>query len=163
MWEVFRIFCSKQQKEDDESSVQESHASRHFESVRDIAARSQKTLELLLLPQFIKYFKVSDVDNDYLDGCISRLAILNEVESYVASGITFRHLISELHESNFFMTLELTEQEPHSVFNAQVFMLILENVGLLLDDTDRMSGFFKDVNDLCENVEGRSAADYSRG
>ena len=49
------------------------------------------------------------------------------------------------------------------MFNAQVFMLILEHIGLLLDDTDRMSGFFKDVNDLCENVEGRSAADYSRG
>ncbi len=42
-------------------------------------------------------------------------------------------------------------------------MLLLEHIGLLLDDTDRMSGFFKDVNDLCENVEGQSVEDYSRG
>ena len=62
-------------------------------------------MELIYIPQFIKYFKISLADNEYLDDCISRLAVLNEVESYVASGITFRHLISELHESNFFITM----------------------------------------------------------
>lgn len=76
-----------------------------------------------------------------------------EVESYVADGITFRHLVNELHEANFFMTTQLTEVEPTSCFNAQVFMLLLEKIGLLTDNTERASGQFKSVNDLCENPD----------
>lgn len=79
-----------------------------------------------------------------------------DVESYVENGITFKHLLQELHECNFFINTQMTEAEPNSCFNAQIMMLILETIGLT-DDAERMTGFFHDVNDLCENVEGRSA------
>jgi hypothetical protein len=75
-------------------------------------------MELRLLPQFITYFKVSDDDHLYFEEVIQGMAKMVEVESYVAEGITFRHLINEMHESNFFMTTQLTEVEPTSCFNA---------------------------------------------
>ena len=50
------------------------------------------------------YFKVSEDDGIYFEEVIQGLAKMVEVESYVADGITFRHLVNELHEANFFMT-----------------------------------------------------------
>ena len=67
-----------------------------------------------------------------------------------------------MHECNFFLNTQMTEVEPQSCFNAQITMLILEKIGLT-DDSERLTGFFRDVNDLCENVDGRSAEEYSRG
>jgi hypothetical protein len=163
LWEIFKIFSASQKEVEEESSVAASQASRHYTSVREIAGSSTKTMELLLLPSFMKYFKVSTDDEDYFEECISRLAYLNEVELYVQNGIKFQHLINELHECNFFVSCGLTEVEAHGCFNAQVFILLMEKIGLLADDTERISGFFRDVNDLCENVEVQNEEAYTRG
>lgn len=161
LFEIFRIFTTPSDEIDGDESFESAH-SKTFQSVRDGAQSSQRMMPLKDVPWFIKYFKVANDDDFYFDTCIQKMAAMADVESYVENGITFKHLLSELHECNFFISTQMTEVEPQSAFCAQICMLILERIGLV-DETERSMGSYRDVNDLCENVEGRSADEYQRG
>lgn len=63
----------------------------------------------------MNYFKVARDDDRYFDDFIDRVSILAEQEYYVDNGMTFRHLLLELHKYGFLVGSELTDKEPNAV------------------------------------------------
>ena len=66
-------------------------------------------------------------------------------------GLSFEHLLAELHEYGFLIGCELTEKEPESVAQAQVILQILLRLRVI-DRVDLTTNGlqYKDVNDLEE-------------
>lgn len=79
----------------------------------------------MALPKLVNYFRVANSDDQYFDDFIDRVSILAEQEYYVDRGLSFEHLLAELHEYGFLIGCELTEKEPESVAQAQVILQIL--------------------------------------
>lgn len=90
-------------------------------------------MELLQLPQFVNYFKVTRTDDKFLDGFIDRVSILAEQEYYVDNGLTFKHLLIELHRYGFLVGLELTDNEPHAVMNSNFILNVMYRIKLIDD------------------------------
>jgi len=122
MWEIFNIFCGKVKNTENgdasESSLESSHNSDAFDTIEVASSNQKKTLQLIMLPQFLKYFKVAFSDELFFDECIRKLAVLAESEYYCTQGLTFSNLLLELHEKGFFIGCELTEKEAYAVTNA---------------------------------------------
>lgn len=79
-------------------------------------------MEVLNIPQFLKYFKVCTDDNAYFEEFVLKLSELASIAQYVHAGLTFEPLLNELAQLDFFISLELTDKEPNSVMNAQMMM-----------------------------------------
>ena len=77
-------------------------------------------MHILTLSQFIRYFKISDKENDFFEDTITKLAVLTQIQHFCVNGLTFSELLQELHQANFFLACELTDREPQSVINAQI-------------------------------------------
>jgi hypothetical protein len=88
-------------------------------------------MDLLALPQFVNYFKVSVEDEQYFDEFIDRISVLAEQEYYVDNGLTFKHLLIELHRNGFLVGCELTDKEPNAVMAAQWLLHILERIEVM--------------------------------
>lgn len=78
----------------------------------DDTKNTGKTLNLVDLPKFVNYFRVTPSDDDYFDRFIDNVSVLAEQEYYVENGISFELLLRELHEHGFLLGCELTELEP---------------------------------------------------
>jgi hypothetical protein len=79
------------------------------------------------------------------------VSVLAEQEYYVDRGLSFEHLLTELHEYGFLVGCELTEKEPESVVQAQVIIQILLRLRVI-DKMDLITNSlrYKDANDLEE-------------
>lgn len=92
-----------------------------------------KRMELLQLPQFVNYFSVCKSDARFFDRFIDRVSVLAEQEYYVDHGLTFKHLLIELHRYGFLVGCELTDQEPNAVMNSCLMLHILHRIKLIDD------------------------------
>ena len=106
-------------------------------------------MEVLNIPQFVKYFKVCNDDNEFFENFVLKLSELASIATYVSGGVTFEPLLNELAQLDFFISLELTDKEPNAVMNAQMMMQILCKVNLI-DIMQLNSKRFDDVNDMDE-------------
>ena len=147
IWEIFNIFCGKLINLDDDES--ESQSDRSTKTALQKSQDQNKTLEVLAIPQFVKYFRVANDDEAFFEETIERLAELTQVEEYVNNGLPFAALINELSQAGFLLGCELTDKEPHAVMNAQMIMQILEKIQVI-DSSERRLNIYKDVNDLDE-------------
>ena len=116
IWEIFKIFCGRLMTDiDDDESLSSAHSAK---TGAQLAHDDKKTLEILAIPQFIKYFRVSNEDEVFFEQIIERLAELAQVEQYVNTGLPFAALINELSQAGFLLGCELTDKEPNAVMNA---------------------------------------------
>jgi hypothetical protein len=53
-------------------------------------------MEVLNIPQFVKYFKVCNDDNEFFENFVLKLSELASIASYVSGGVTFEPLLNEL-------------------------------------------------------------------
>jgi hypothetical protein len=90
-------------------------------------------MELLQLPQFVNYFSVCKADARFFDRFIDRVSVLAEQEYYVDHGLSFKHLLVELHRYGFLVGCELTDHEPVSVMNCNLILQILHRIKLIDD------------------------------
>lgn len=88
-------------------------------------------MEILNIPQFLKYFKVCNDDNEFFESFVLKLSELASIGKYVNDGLTFEPLLNELAQQDFFISLELTDKEPNSVMNAQMMMQILCKIQII--------------------------------
>lgn len=120
-------------------------------------------MDLLALPQFVNYFKVSIEDERFFDDFIDRISVLAEQEFYVDNGLSFKHLLVELHRNGFLVGCELTDKEPHAVMSAQWILYVLVRIQVITRrDRETAQHLFRDVNDL-DQVSGAVDAElYGR-
>lgn len=114
-YEIFNMFCGKltDDLDDDDESVNWSQTSGGNMSRVEIDESS--VLEILAIPQFVKYFRVALDDENFFESTIERLSDLATVQQYVDAGLPFPALLNELSQSDFFIGCELTDKEPNSV------------------------------------------------
>ena len=128
MGKVFQIYGGKNSLNmDADSSV--SHMSElTIESGARLLEDDQKTLELTDIPRFIRFFRVSHADEIFFEQTIERLSYLTEDLKYVDHGVTFKVLLHELNQCDFFVGCQMTEKEPSAVINGQMILQILKNI-----------------------------------
>lgn len=112
-------------------------------------------LEILAIPQFVKYFRVADDDEYFFEKTIERLSDLAMNQQYVDQGLPFDATLNELSQADFFIGCELTDKEPISVMQAQMVMQILEYLQVI-SPSERQLDIFYDVNDLDEISPGQA-------
>ena len=147
-YDIFLRFCGKLTDDlDDDESVNWSQNSGF--TTKQISVDQNNVLEILAIPQFVKYFKVATDDENFFEDTVERLSDLAMNQQYVDQGLPFDACLNELSQADFFLGCELTDKEPISVMQAQMTMQILEYLGLI-SPSERQMGIFKDVNDLDE-------------
>ena len=148
--EIFNMFCGKltdDLDDDDDESVNWDQSSVGRSATVQIDQNS--VLEILAIPQFVKYFRVATADENFFESTIERLSDLATVQQYVDNGLPFDALLNELSQADFFIGTEMTDKEPNSVMYAQMIIQILEYLQVI-PPTERELDLFKDVNDLDE-------------
>ena len=97
-FEIFNMFCGKltDDLDDDMESVNWSQTSTHSRSAAKIQVDQSNVLEILAIPQFVKYFRVALSDEDFFESTIERLSDLATVQQYVDNGLPFDALLNEL-------------------------------------------------------------------
>lgn len=126
-YEVFKMFCGKLTDDlDDDESVNWSQTSGITAS--RVAVDQNSVLEILAIPQFVKYFRVANSDENFFESTIERLSDLATIQQYVDQGLPFDVLLNELSQADFFLGCEMTDKEPMSVMQAQMMIQILENL-----------------------------------
>ena len=90
------MFCGKltEDLDDDMESVNWSQTSMHTSAKINID--NSNVLEILAIPQFVKYFRVALADEDFFEATIERLSDLATVQQYVDNGLPFDALLNEL-------------------------------------------------------------------
>ena len=151
IYEIFNLFSGRLGAEDDANDEQDLSNIDANSAVGGRRSKKERTLDLLSLPKLVNYFRVANSDDQYFDDFIDRVSILAEQEYYVDRGLSFEHLLAELHEYGFLIGCELTEKEPESVAQAQVILQILLRLRVI-DRVDLTTNGlqYKDVNDLEE-------------
>lgn len=145
--EIFKLFCGKLIDDfDDDESVNWSQMSG---PTTRVSIDQNEVLEILAIPQFVKYFRVALDDENFFEATIERLSDLATVQQYVDNGLPFDALINEMAQADFFIGCEMTDREPNSVMNAQLMIQILEYLQVI-PSTERELNIVKDVNDLDE-------------
>ena len=118
------MFCGKLTDDlDDDESVNWSQTDGMAQSIH---VDQNTVLEILAIPQFVKYFRVAIDDENFFEATIERLSDLATVQQYVDNGLPFDALLNELSQADFFIGCEMTDKEPESVMQAQLMMQILE-------------------------------------
>jgi len=141
--EIFNLFSGHLGDDDDNA--------RNVQLGDSSSNDGKNRLELLALPKFVNYFKVSNEDDDYLDQFIDKVSVIAEQEYYVDHGVDFNHLIRELHTHGFLLGQEITEKEPGACLQAQIMLQIMIRLRLITEDdlfSDKIQ--YKDVNDMDE-------------
>ena len=147
-YEIFQMFCGKLTDDlDDDESVNWSQASGFTSG---ITVDQNDVLEILAIPQFVKYFKVAHIDEAFFELTIEKLSDLATVQQYVDNGLPFDPMINELSQADFFIGCEMTDREPQAVMNAQMMMQILEYLQVIPSAERVEVGLCKDVNDMDE-------------
>lgn len=148
-YEIFNMFCGKltDDLDDDDESVNWSQTSGG--NLSRVSVDQSSVLEILAIPQFVKYFRVALDDENFFESTIERLSDLATVQQYVDAGLPFPALLNELSQADFFIGCELTDKEPNSVMYTQMTIQILEHLQII-PTTERELDLFKDVNDLDE-------------
>lgn len=124
-YEIFNMFCGKLTDDlDDDESVNWSQTSGYTSA--KISVDQNSVLEILAIPQFVKYFRVAYDDENFFELTIEKLSDLATVQQYVDNGLPFDALLNELSQADFFIGCEMTDKEPNSVMYAQMMMQILE-------------------------------------
>lgn len=77
-----------------------------------------KSIELLNIPAFIQYFKVTDDDEDFFEEVIAQMASLGTNEDMLQKGVSFDEIMTWLVDTSFLLGAGLTDKEPESVLNA---------------------------------------------
>ena len=155
-YEIFRLFCGKLTEDlddDDDESVNWSQNSGF--TTNKVSVDQNEVLEILAIPQFVKYFRIADADENFFESTIERLSDLAMNQVYVDQGLPFDACLNELSQADFFLGCELTDKEPISVMQAQTVMHILEYLQVI-SPSERQIGIFKDVNDLDEISPGEA-------
>lgn len=62
-----------------------------------------KTMEILSIPQFINYFKVSDEDEIFFEEVVSQMASLGTSDEFMQNGIPFFEIMNWLVETGFLL------------------------------------------------------------
>jgi hypothetical protein len=88
-------------------------------------------MDILKIPSFIKYFKVSDADEEFFEEAVLALAELASNDYYVMNGVTYMELLNELNHVDFLIASELTDHEPHSVMNAQFVLNLMTSLQVI--------------------------------
>ena len=146
--EIFNMFCGKLTDDlDDDESVNWSQTSGYTSA--KVSVSQNEVLEILAIPQFVKYFRVATDDENFFESTIERLSDLATVQQYVDNGLPFDALLNEMSQADFFIGCEMTDKEPNSVMYAQMMIQILEYLQII-SPTERELDLFKDVNDLDE-------------
>lgn len=78
-----------------------------------------KSIELLNIPAFIQYFKVTDDDEDFFEEVIAQMASLGTNEDMLQKGVAFEEIMTWLVDTSFLLGAGLSDKEPESVLNAQ--------------------------------------------
>ena len=96
-FEIFNMFCGKltDDLDDDMESVNWSQTSMRSSQAK-IQVDQSNVLEILAIPQFVKYFRVALSDEDFFEATIERLSVLATVQQYVDNGLPFDALLNEL-------------------------------------------------------------------
>lgn len=123
LWEIFKMFSGNLTMNLDESYHSSMESDDNSDNKLALNAQenknnTRKTMHILTLSQFIRYFKISEKENDFFEEMITKLAVLTQIQHFCVNGLTFNELIQELHQANFFLACELTDREPQSVMNA---------------------------------------------
>ena len=146
--EIFNMFCGKLTDDlDDDESVNWSQTSGYTSA--KVSVSQNEVLEILAIPQFVKYFRVATDDENFFESTIERLSDLATVQQYVDNGLPFDALLNEMSQADFFIGCEMIDKEPNSVMYAQMMIQILEYLQII-SPTERELDLFKDVNDLDE-------------
>ena len=77
------------------------------------------------IPTFLKYLKVSNDDEEFIESICSKLLILHEDDNLINNGVLFTELFQILVSVDFFHGMELTEKEAVSVMCAQTLLDII--------------------------------------
>jgi len=80
-----------------------------------VSVDQNNVLEILAIPQFVKYFKVANDDEFFFEDTVERLSDLATNQQYVDQGLPFDATLNELSQADFFLGCELTDKEPISV------------------------------------------------
>jgi len=76
-YEIFQMFCGKLTDDlDDDESVDWSQTSK---AQSRVSVDQNNVLEILAIPQFVKYFRVADSDENFFEATIERLSDLATV------------------------------------------------------------------------------------
>ena len=96
-FEIFNMFCGKltDDLDDDMESVNWSQTSFRSSTAK-IQVDQSNVLEILAIPQFVKYFRVALSDEEFFESTIERLSDLATVQQYVDNGLPFDALLNEL-------------------------------------------------------------------
>ena len=78
-----------------------------------------KTIELLNIPAFIQYFKVTEDDEDFFEEVVAQLASLGTNEEMLQKGVPFDEIMTWMVNTGFLIGTGLTDKEPFAVMNAQ--------------------------------------------
>lgn len=121
--EIFKIFVMKQgEKEADEVesdfNVNDAKSMKSFLSRRESITQGPQVITVLDMARFVKYFAVTEDDEEYFENVIGTLADEASDEYYMKNGILFEELIQWLKDAQFFIGCELTTKEPVSVMAA---------------------------------------------
>ena len=97
-FEIFNMFCGKltDDLDDDMESVNWSQTSFRSSTAAKIQVDQSNVLEILAIPQFVKYFRVALSDEEFFESTIERLSDLATVQQYVDNGLPFDALLNEL-------------------------------------------------------------------
>ena len=78
LWHIFNMFCGKLVNDPENLSVDDDSESNLSYTTKktgaQLAADESKTLEILSIPQFIRYFKVAKEDEVFFEYTIERLS-----------------------------------------------------------------------------------------
>ena len=70
------------------------------------------------MARYVKYFAVTEDDEEYFENVIEKLAESANENDYYENGILFEQLLQWLKDAQFFIGCELTIKEPVSVMAA---------------------------------------------
>lgn len=101
----------------------------------------------------MKYLRVSDDDDEFIDLCCDKLHILLNSDGFVRNGLKFRQLLDVLMEVGFMAGFELHEREMFSVHSAQLCTDILISAGVFGESNKsraRREKISRLVPDCCE-------------
>lgn len=91
----------------------------------DVTVQLARKMPLTDIVHFMKYLKVCDDDDEFIDATANKLIILQEDDELVNEGISFQQLFQILIKVGFFQGFELTEKESLSVHSAQIIIDIV--------------------------------------
>ena len=99
LWEIFKMFSGNLTVDLNESwhsSRDSIDSDRLAVNAKENKDNERRTMHILTLSQFIRYFKISERENAFFEETITKLAVLTQIQHFCVNGLTFNELINEL-------------------------------------------------------------------